>query len=58
MLISLCNATRVQTLSVLDIQSMKKHKDEIIFFYMNGFLKQSHSGYRNPTMVVTKYTDI
>lgn len=54
MLIALTNATRVQTVHMLSIDSMEKLKSEFIF-HMNDLIKQSRPGYRNPDIVLKAY---
>ena len=54
MLISLTNATRVQTIQLLDIQNMEIHKSQYIFC-IEGLVKQSRPGYKNPPVVLKAY---
>lgn len=55
MLIALTNATRIQTLKFLNIDSMAKMPDEFIFFMDKVLLKQSRPGFKNPNVVLKAY---
>lgn len=54
MLIALTNATRSQTIHLLDLEDMEKLKGEYVFTIVNH-LKQSRPGYRNPQVTLKAY---
>lgn len=54
MMISLTNASRVQTICMLNIQHMEKHAGEFVFRIV-GLMKQSRPGYKNPPVILKAY---
>lgn len=54
MLIALTNASRSQTIHLLDLKHMQKRKDGF-YFTMNSLLKQSRPGYKNPQISLKAY---
>lgn len=54
MLISLTNATRVQSIHLMDLNFVQKVKGNFVFI-LNELIKQSRPGYKEPTVDITAY---
>lgn len=54
MLISLTNASRVQSIHLMDLNFVQKVKGNFIFV-LNDLIKQSRPGYKEPTVNITAY---
>lgn len=54
MLISLTNASRVQSIHLMDLNFVQKVKGNFVFI-LNDLIKQSRPGYKEPTVDITAY---